>query len=112
MFCPRAGSWHLFIDLYLSSVSTFDWVLHGIRPGHPWCLPVRVFPTTPLLLAMSGMKERKSAGVDEIPSKKLKSRGETPTQKLGDNCRDMNEEEKWPDDFSRTAMIPLKKIVK
>src|SRR5437867_4823184 len=62
-----------------------------------------------ILLAISEMKEGKAAGVDEIPSEMLKSLGEKATQELCDICKDMYEEEKWPDDFTRTAMIPLPK---
>ncbi len=39
----------------------------------------------------------------------LKSLGEKAIQELCDICKDMYEEEKWPDDFTRTAMIPLPK---
>ena len=62
-----------------------------------------------ILLAISEMKEEKAAGVGEIPSEMLKSLGEKATQELCDICKNMYEEEKWPDDFTRTAMIPLPK---
>src|SRR5207245_2825214 len=62
-----------------------------------------------ILLAISEMKEVKVAGVDEISSEMLKSLGEKATQKLCDICKDMYEEGKWPNDFTRTAMIPLPK---
>ena len=62
-----------------------------------------------MLLAISEMKEGKAAGVDEIPSEMLKSLGEKATQELCDICKDMYEEGKWPDDFTRTVMIPLTK---
>src|SRR5437867_11375118 len=62
-----------------------------------------------ILLAISEMKEGKAAGVDEIPSEMLKSVGEKATQEVCDICKDMYEEEIWPDDFTRTAMIPLPK---
>ena len=62
-----------------------------------------------ILLAISKMKEGKAVGVDEIPAEMLKSLGEKATQELCDICMDMYEEEKWPDDFTRTAMIPLPK---
>src|SRR2546425_3373565 len=55
------------------------------------------------------MKEGKAARVDEIPSEMLKSLGEKATQELFDICMDMYDGGKWPDDFSRTAMIPLPK---
>src|SRR2546425_9815896 len=55
------------------------------------------------------MKEGKAARVDEIPSEMLKSLGEKATQELCDICKDMHEEGKWPDDFIRSAMIPLPK---
>ena len=62
-----------------------------------------------ILLAISKMKEGKAVGVDEIPAEMLKSLGEKATQELCDICMDMYEEEKWPDDFTRTTMIPLPK---
>ena len=62
-----------------------------------------------ILLAISEMKEGKAAGVDEIPSEMLKSLGEKATQELCDICKDMYEEEKWPDDFTRTADTFAKK---
>src|SRR2546425_9904681 len=55
------------------------------------------------------MKEGKAARVDEIPSEMLKSLGEKATQELCDIYKDMYEEGKWPDDFTRKAMIPLPK---
>src|SRR3989442_7591167 len=62
-----------------------------------------------ILSAISEMKEGKAAGMDEIPSEMLKSLGEKATQELCDICKDMYEEGKWSDDFTRTAMIPLPK---
>src|SRR5206468_1067509 len=64
-----------------------------------------------ILLTISEMKEGKAAGVDEIPAEMLKSLGEKATQELCDIWMDMYEEEKWPDDFTRTAMIPLQKKI-
>src|SRR3989442_6064182 len=55
------------------------------------------------------MKEGKAAGVDEISAEMLKSLGEKAIQELCDICKDMYEEERRPDDFTRTAMIPLPK---
>src|SRR3989442_13833762 len=62
-----------------------------------------------ILLAISEMKEGKAVGVDEIPAEMLKSLGEKTIQELCDICKDMYEEGKWSDDFTRTAMIPLAK---
>src|SRR4051812_23561174 len=46
VFCPRAvlGIWSLTAPS--SPVSSFNWVLHRTPPGHIWCLPAIVFPTT------------------------------------------------------------------
>src|SRR3989442_6206274 len=60
-----------------------------------------------LLLAISEMKEGKAVGVDEIPAEMLKSLGDKATQELCDICMDMYQEGKWPDDSTRTAMVPL-----
>ena len=43
---PLASPWHFSLASPFSPVSSFDWVLHGIPPGHPWCLPAMVFSTT------------------------------------------------------------------
>ena len=62
-----------------------------------------------ILLAISEMKEGKAVGVDEIPVEMLKSLGEKAMQELCDICQSMYEEGKWPDDFTRTAMLPCRK---
>ena len=43
--------------------------------------------------------------MDEIPSEMLKSLGQKAIQDLCDIYKDMYEEGKWSDDFTRTAMI-------
>ncbi len=48
-------------------------------------------------------------GVDEIPAEMLKRLGEKALQEVYDICQDMYEVGKWPDDFTRAAMIPLPK---
>src|SRR6267154_4128728 len=60
-------------------------------------------------LTISEMKEGKAVGVDEIPAEMLKSLGEKAMQELCDICQRMYEEGKWPDDFTRIAMLPLPK---
>jgi endonuclease/exonuclease/phosphatase family metal-dependent hydrolase len=62
-----------------------------------------------ILLAISEMKEGKAVGLDEIPSEMLKSLGEKAIQELCEICQNIYEEGKWPEDFTRTAMIPLPK---
>ncbi len=62
-----------------------------------------------ILLAISEMKEGKAVGVDEIPSEMLKNLGENAINELCGVCQSMYEEGKWPDDFTRIAMIPLPK---
>ena len=42
-----------------------------------------------ILLAISEMKERKAAGVDDIPAEMLKRLGEKATQELCDVSKDM-----------------------
>ncbi len=62
-----------------------------------------------ILLAISELKEEKAVGVDEIPAEMLKRLGEKALQEVYDICQDMYEVGKWPDDFTRAAMIPLPK---
>ena len=59
--------------------------------------------------ALLEMKEGKAAGVDEIPAEMLKSLGEKALQELYEIYKQIYEEGKWPDDFTRLAMIPLPK---
>ena len=53
------------------------------------------------------MKEGKAVGVDDIPAEMLKSLGKKALREMWGICQDMYEEGKWPDDFTRAAMIPL-----
>ena len=62
-----------------------------------------------MLLAISELKEGKAVGVDEIPAEMLRSLGEKALQEVYDICQDMYVVGKWPDDFTRAAMIPLPK---
>ena len=62
-----------------------------------------------LQAALLEMKEGKAVGVDEIPAELLKSLGEKALQELYEICKQIYEEGKWPDDFTRVAMIPLPK---
>ena len=62
-----------------------------------------------ILAAIAEMKDGKAVGVDEIPAEMLKSFGEKALQEICDICQQMYDEGKWPDDFTRTVMIPLPK---
>ena len=62
-----------------------------------------------ILAALSEMKEGKAVGVDEIPVEMLKSLGEKALKEVCDICQNMYEEGKWPDDFTKTVLIPLPK---
>ena len=55
------------------------------------------------------MKEGKAVGVDDIPAEMLKSLGEKALREICEIFQDMYKEGKWPDDFTRAAMIPLPK---
>ena len=55
------------------------------------------------------MKDGKAVGVDEIPAEMLKNLGEKAIQQVCEICQDIYEKGKWPDDFTRIAMIPLPK---
>ena len=62
-----------------------------------------------ILFGLPEMKKWNAARVDEIPSEILKRLGEKAIQEFCDIGKNMHEEEKWSDDFTRTAMIPLPK---
>ena len=55
------------------------------------------------------MKQGKAVEVDDIPAEMLKNLREKALRKICGICQDMYEEGKWPDDFTRAAMIPLPK---
>ena len=59
--------------------------------------------------AISEMKEGKAVGLGDIPAEMLKSLKEKALREICEICQDMYEEGKWPNDFTRTAMIPLPK---
>src|SRR6187399_1029240 len=60
-----------------------------------------------ILAAIAEIKEGKAVGVDEVPSAMLKRLGDKALQEIVEICQRMYEEGKWPDDFTRVAMIPL-----
>ena len=62
-----------------------------------------------ILAAIAEIKEGKAVGVDEIPAEMLKRLGDKALQEIVEICQSMYEEGKWPDDFTRVAMIPLPK---
>ena len=62
-----------------------------------------------ILAAINEMKEGKAVGVDEIPAEMWKRMGEKALIEMCGICQRMYEEGKWPDDFTRTVMIPLPK---
>ena len=47
--------------------------------------------------------------MDEISAEMLKNLGEKAMQEVCEICQDIYEKGKWPDDFTRIAMIPLPK---
>ena len=59
--------------------------------------------------AIRHMKKKKSEGIDNIPAELLKSLNSTTIKILTDICNDMYNQGKWPEDFYKTIMIPLKK---
>ena len=59
--------------------------------------------------AIKEMKLRKAEGTDCIPAEFLKTLGEKAKEELVELCQQIYETGKWPEDFLRTVMIPLKK---
>lgn len=62
-----------------------------------------------IMAAIREMKEGKAVGVDEIPAEMLKNLGERAQQEIYEICKEMYEKGEWPDDFTRTNIIPLPK---
>src|SRR5688572_12973056 len=62
-----------------------------------------------ILAAISEMKDGKAVGVDEISAEMLKNLGKKAMQEVCEICQNIYEKGKWPDDFTRIAMIPLPK---
>ena len=54
-------------------------------------------------------KEGNAVGVDEITAEMRKRLRDKALQEIVEICQSMYEEGKWPDDFTRVAMIPLPK---
>ena len=59
--------------------------------------------------AMKEMKRGKAEGIDCIPAEFLKTLGEKAKEELVEICQQIYETGKWPEDFLRTVMVPLKK---
>ena len=51
----------------------------------------------------------KADGIDCIPAEFLKKLGEKAKEELIEICQQIYETGKWPEDFLRTVMVPLKK---
>jgi len=62
-----------------------------------------------VLAAISDMKNNKAEGVDNIPAEILNNIGEKATGELTRLCQDIYNTGKWPEDFLKTIMIPIKK---
>ena len=59
--------------------------------------------------AIKEMKRGKAEGIDCIPAEFLKTLGEKAKGELVEICQQIYETGKWPEDFLRTVMVPLKK---
>jgi Reverse transcriptase (RNA-dependent DNA polymerase) len=59
--------------------------------------------------AIKEMKLRKAEGIDGIPAEFLKALGDKAKEELIEICQQIYETGKWPEDFLRTVMVPLKK---
>ena len=59
--------------------------------------------------AIQEMKNKKSEGIDNIPAELLKSLGEKATEELVKLCQQMYERGEWPDDFTKTIIVPMEK---
>jgi len=59
--------------------------------------------------ALKEMKLGKAEGIDCIPAEFLKTLGETANEELEEICQQIYDTGKWPKDFLRTVMVPLKK---
>ena len=59
--------------------------------------------------AIQEMKNKKSEGIENIPAELLKSLGEKATEELVKLCQQMYERGEWPDDFTKTIIVPMEK---
>ena len=64
-----------------------------------------------ILSAVAGMKKNKADGLDGIPAEFWKSLGKRATRELVELCRQMYRQGVWPEEFTKTVMIPLPKKV-
>jgi len=59
--------------------------------------------------AIKGMKNGKAAGIDDIPAEFLKMLEGEPLQMLVDLCMEVYVTGIWPEDFTKSVMIPIPK---
>ena len=59
--------------------------------------------------ALQDMKGNKATGIDKIPVELLKNVGGRGKGEFYNLCRKIYEEGKWPEDFTKTILIPLQK---
>jgi hypothetical protein len=60
--------------------------------------------------AIEELRKGKAAGIDDIPAEFLKNLGEKTKRELIEICKSMYEEGTWPEEFTRTVMVPLPKV--
>ena len=59
--------------------------------------------------AIKGMKKGKAAGIDEVPAEFLKMLEGESLKKLVDLCMELYNTGIWPEDFTKSVMIPIPK---
>src|SRR6218665_2906191 len=60
-------------------------------------------------MAIKEMKSKKSTGIDNISAEMIKSLGEKATEELVLLCKHMYNKGEWPDDFSKSIVVPIEK---
>src|SRR6218665_2267956 len=60
-------------------------------------------------MAIKEMKNKKSTGIDNISPEMIKSLGEKATEELVLLCKHMYNKGEWPDDFSKSIVVPIEK---
>src|SRR6218665_3756491 len=57
-------------------------------------------------MAIKEIKNKKSTGIDNISAEMIKSLGEKATEELVLLCKHMYNKGEWPDDFSKSIVVP------
>lgn len=63
-----------------------------------------------IIKAIQEMREGKAAGIDEIPAELIKKMGKKGEEEMIGLCKRMYNEGIWPEDFTRSIVVPIPKV--